>query len=110
MGQQLSTSKLDAAVLQIEDAFYFLPSPYPEGKTVGAVRHTSAILDQATGREVPLSEVGSLTSQALYPSMMSSSSNRRCTWLALADRRLLADLADCSWRVSRQGLCTLLNA
>ena len=42
---------------QIEDAFYFLPSPYPEGQTVGAVRHTSAILDKATGQEVPLSEV-----------------------------------------------------
>ena len=45
------------ACLQIEDAFYFLPSPYPEGKTVGAVRHTSAILNKATSQEVPLSEV-----------------------------------------------------
>ena len=43
--------------LQTEDAFYFLPSPYPEGKAVGAVKHTSAILEQSTRREVPLSEV-----------------------------------------------------
>ena len=54
---KVSTVSYTHSCLQTEDAFYFLPSPYPEGKAVGAVKHTSAILEQSTRREVPLSEV-----------------------------------------------------
>ena len=43
--------------MQVSDAWYTLPSPYPEGQTVGAVKHTSSILNAATSQEVPLSEV-----------------------------------------------------
>ena len=42
--------------LQIEDAFYQLPNPYPEDEIVGVVKQTLAIVDE-TGRQVPLSEV-----------------------------------------------------
>ena len=42
--------------LQIEDAFYQLPNPYPEEEIVGVVKQTLAIVDES-GRQVPLSEV-----------------------------------------------------
>ena len=42
--------------LQVEDAMYFLPNPFPEESLVGVTKQTLAIVDD-TDREVPLSEV-----------------------------------------------------
>ncbi|KAL0020529.1 hypothetical protein WJX79_005453 [Trebouxia sp. C0005] len=41
---------------QIEDAFYFLPNPYPEGNIVGVVKQTLGLVD-GSSRQVPLSEL-----------------------------------------------------
>lgn len=43
-------------LLQIEDAFYFLPNPFPEGNIVGVVKQTLGLVD-GSSRQVPLSEV-----------------------------------------------------
>ncbi|DBA67434.1 TPA: hypothetical protein ACH3X2_001720 [Trebouxia sp. C0005] len=40
---------------QGEDAFYFLPNPFPEGVEVGVTKQTLAIVDDSN-RQVPLSE------------------------------------------------------
>lgn len=42
--------------VQVEDALYFLPNPFPEDQLVGVTKQTLAIVDD-TNREVPLSEV-----------------------------------------------------
>lgn len=42
--------------VQVEDAFYFLPNPFPEDKLVGVVKQTLGLVDSST-RQVPLSEV-----------------------------------------------------
>lgn len=42
--------------MQIEDAFYFLPNPFPEGNIVGVVKQTLGLVD-GSSRQVPLSEV-----------------------------------------------------
>lgn len=42
--------------MQIEDAFYQLPNPYPEEQIVGVVKQTLSLVDE-TARQVPLSEV-----------------------------------------------------
>ncbi|KAL0040659.1 hypothetical protein WJX79_000858 [Trebouxia sp. C0005] len=39
-----------------EDAFYFLPNPFPEGVEVGVTKQTLAIVDDSN-RQVPLSEL-----------------------------------------------------
>ncbi|DBA84449.1 TPA: hypothetical protein ACH3X1_006082 [Trebouxia sp. C0004] len=41
---------------QIEDAFYFLPNPFPEGNIVGVVKQTLGLVD-GSSRQVPLSEL-----------------------------------------------------
>ena len=43
-------------LMQIEDAFYFLPNPFPEGNIVGVVKQTLGLVD-GSSRQVPLSEV-----------------------------------------------------
>lgn len=45
-------------LLQVEDAMYFLPNPFPEGRLVGVTKQSLAIIDDAD-RAVPLSEVHS---------------------------------------------------
>lgn len=50
--------------VQIEDAFYQLPNPYPEQEIVGVVKQTLAVVDE-TDQQVPLSEV--LQSQLCKP-------------------------------------------
>lgn len=42
--------------MQIEDAFYQLPNPYPVEEVVGVVKQTLSLVDEAM-RQVPLSEV-----------------------------------------------------
>ena len=42
--------------MQIEDAFYFLPNPFPAGNIVGVVKQTLGLVD-GSSRQVPLSEV-----------------------------------------------------
>ena len=44
------------AAVQVEDALYFVPNPFPEDQLVGVTKQTLAIVDDTT-REVPLSEV-----------------------------------------------------
>ena len=68
--------------MQVSDAWYTLPNPYPEGQAVGAVKHTSTILNKATAQEVPLSEVrrAACTVQLTYQ------------WILLAS----ADVNECS--------------
>lgn len=41
---------------QVEDALYFLPNPFPEGKMVGVVKQTLGLVDSSS-RQVPLSEL-----------------------------------------------------
>lgn len=43
-------------LMQIEDAFYFLPNPFPLGNIVGVVKQTLGLVD-GSSRQVPLSEV-----------------------------------------------------
>lgn len=43
-------------IMQVEDAFYFLPNPFPEGIMVGVVKQTLGLVDSSS-RQVPLSEV-----------------------------------------------------
>lgn len=43
-------------LMQIEDAFYFLPNPFPVGNIVGVVKQTLGLVD-GSSRQVPLSEV-----------------------------------------------------
>lgn len=52
---------LTCVTLQIEDAFYHLPNPYPEEQIVGVIKQTLAVVDES-GRQVPLSEVTCIAS------------------------------------------------
>ena len=47
---------IGSCAVQVEDALYFLPNPFPEDQLVGVTKQTLAIVDD-TNREVPLSEV-----------------------------------------------------
>ena len=54
--QQSGINCEHTVLMQIEDAFYFLPNPFPEGKIVGVVKQTLGLVD-GSSRQVPLSEV-----------------------------------------------------
>ena len=51
-----SVSASGNRAVQVEDALYFVPNPFPEDQLVGVTKQTLAIVDDTT-RAVPLSEV-----------------------------------------------------